>query len=271
MIPKIIHYSWFSGEEMPEPFKEMMKTWEEHLVGYSFKCWKREDLEEAGLVFAKEAAEMGKWAFAADAIRVYAVYTYGGIWLDGDVAVYKSFDPFLKYRMFIGKEHAEEFLLEGSCLHTNLLTSHCFGAEPRHPFLKDCVDYYRNRHFVRSNIMTFPEGLRMDLRPMPIMHALLAIENYGYVGHVLDVEKEEVIKEGIHVFPARYFDTPKYAGMDDVVCIHFHFHSWTPYNKGGLDLRMQERPRKKNLLYYMFTLVNRVLAKRGMQIRVISV
>ncbi len=271
MIPKIIHYSWFSGEEMPASFKEMMATWQEHLKDYTFVCWDREALEASGLLFAKEAAAARKWAFAADAIRVYAVYTQGGIWLDGDVAVYKSFDSFLHHRMFIGKEHAEEFLLEGCCQHANLLTSHCFGAEKGHPFLKECVDYYRERHFVRSENLTLPEALRMDMRPMPFIQTLIASENYGYRGPILEVGKEEVLREDIHVYPARFFDSPKYEGMDDVVCIHFHFHSWTPFNQGRLDLRMLEKPRKKNLTYYLFKWANRFLAKRGLQIKVMSI
>ena len=33
MIPKIIHYSWFSGEKMPDIFVQLMATWKEHLQG----------------------------------------------------------------------------------------------------------------------------------------------------------------------------------------------------------------------------------------------
>ena len=87
MIPKIIHYSWFSGEEMPESFIQMMDTWKKHLPDYEFKLWDRKALDEANIMFADEAISVRKWAFAADAIRVYAVYHYGGIWLDGDAAI----------------------------------------------------------------------------------------------------------------------------------------------------------------------------------------
>lgn len=270
MIPKIIHYSWFSGETMPETFVQMMDTWHKCLPDYEFRLWDAKALAEANMMFANEAASVKKWAFAADAIRAYAVYNYGGIWLDGDVAVYKSFDPFLNCRMFIGKENAESFQLDGCCENLNLLTSHCFGAEKGHPFLKDCVDYYTNRHFIQSDNQNLLQGLRYDLRCLPGIHALIATK-YGYRGRILDVNKEEVLAEDIHVYPARFFDSPKYEGMDDVVCIHFHFHSWTPYNNGGLDLRMLERPRKKDLFYYMFTFVNKILAKRGLQIRMTCV
>lgn len=34
MIPKIIHYSWFSGEEMPAAYKQMIDTWHDVLPDY---------------------------------------------------------------------------------------------------------------------------------------------------------------------------------------------------------------------------------------------
>ena len=39
----------------------------------------------------KEAYEKGKYAFVSDYVRVYALYNYGGIYLDTDVEVYKKF------------------------------------------------------------------------------------------------------------------------------------------------------------------------------------
>ena len=105
MIPKIIHYSWFSNDPMPETYLQIMEGWKKVLPDYELRLWDVKALEEANLTFANEALKARKWAFAADAIRVYAVYHDGGIWLDGDAVVYKSFNPFLNHRMFIGKEH----------------------------------------------------------------------------------------------------------------------------------------------------------------------
>ena len=270
MIPKIIHYSWFSGEEMPESFIQMMDTWKKHLPDYEFKLWDRKALDEANIMFANEAISVRKWAFAADAIRVYAVYHYGGIWLDGDAAIYQSFDPFLKFRMFIGKEHSDEFQINGRGTYVHRLTSHCFGAEKGHPFFKDCVDYYRGRHFIQSENEELPQGLRYDMRLLPSIHALLAVK-YGYKGALLDVDKEEVLEEDIHVFPPYYFDTPKYHSMDSVYCIHHCFHSWTPVPEKHLRLSDGTVCQKKNLYYYLYTWVNKLMAKRGLQIRVQSV
>lgn len=254
---------------MPDIFVQLMATWKEHLPDYEFKLWDMAALKEANITFANEAVSVRKWAFAADAIRVYAVYHYGGIWLDGDIAVYQSFDPFLNCRMFIGKENSEELQHDGSGAYLNKLTSHCFGAEKEHPFLKDCLDYYENRHFIHSEKETLPQGLRFDMRLLPSIHALLATK-YGYKGNVLDAGKEEVLNEDIHVYPSHFFDSPKYHDMKEVVCVHNCFHAWTSKNEGLLNLNM-EGVHKKNLFYYLYTWVNHVLAKRNMQIRVLSI
>ena len=270
MIPKIIHYSWFSGEEMPEPFVQMMDTWKQHLPDYEFKLWDRKALDEANIMFANEAVSVRKWAFAADAIRVYAVYHYGGIWLDGDAAIYQSFDPFLDKRMFIGREHYVECMSDNNFININTLTSHCFGAEKEHPFLKDCLEYYKDRHFITSTVESLPQSLRYDMRLLPSIQARIA-QKYGYTGNVLEANKEKVLIEDIHVYPPNYFDSPKYDDMDNVYCIHYKMGTWHPARDGnGLSFQESSK-RKRDLYYYLYTWINKLLAKRGFQIRVYSV
>lgn len=267
MIPKIVHYSWFSGEEMPVAYKQMMATWKSLLPDYEFRLWDAAALKEVNNTFANEAVSVRKWAFAADFIRVYAVYHYGGIWLDGDVVMVKSFEPFLNHRMFIGKEYYEQFSHAGGLGHFNGLTSHCFGAEPKHPFLKDCLSYYENRHFIVSDDSSLPQILKYDMRLLPVVLALLA-HKYGYVGSILNTEKEEILREDIHVYPSFYFDAPKYHTLDEVYCVHNCFGGWLPGNEGKTEFVASTKQRKKDLFYYVFTTINKILAKKGFQVRV---
>ena len=229
---------------MPESFVRMMDTWRRHLPDYEFRLWDAEALNKANLLFANEAFDQEKWAFAADAIRVYAVYTEGGIWLDGDIVVYKSFDPFLNHRMFIGKEHVIEFQHNGTNHNMSTLTSHCFGAEKGHPFMKDCVDYYKDRHFVQSQNKNLPSGARYDMRLMPSIQSLLAVK-YGYKGRITNLDEIEVLDEDIHVYPPHYFDEPRYHGMEEVVCVHCKTGSW---RTGGWNSDIEHKVfvRKKN-------------------------
>lgn len=117
----------------------MMDTWKRILPDYELRLWDGKALQEVDLPFAHEAASVGKWAFAADQLRIYAVFTYGGIWLDTDVEVFKSFDPFLEHRMFIGHEDGVAHHYSFPQQLITLLGSHCFGAEKGHPLDRKSV------------------------------------------------------------------------------------------------------------------------------------
>lgn len=270
MIPKIIHYSWFSGDPMPDKFLRVMETWKKTLPDYELRLWDANALAEANLTFANEALAARKWAFAADAIRAYAVYRDGGIWLDGDAAVYQSFDSFLNCRMFIGKEHLMEFQHDGMNHNMNVLTAHCFGAEKGHPFMKDCVDYYQNRHFVQCDSENLPQGLRYDMRLMPSVMSLLATK-YGYQGRVTNLEEVEMLDEGICVYPPYYFDEPRYHDVKDVVCVHYKFGSWRMPETWTPATDRQRLCRKKDLFYYLYTWINKFLQTKGCCLKVISI
>lgn len=56
--------------------------------------------------FRKEKEK--KYAFAADYIRLYALATEGGIYLDSDVEVLKSFNDLLHLPYFICKENSPQ-------------------------------------------------------------------------------------------------------------------------------------------------------------------
>lgn len=45
-----------------------------------------------------------KYAFVSDIVRLYALYNYGGIYLDSDIKVLKNFDDLLANRAFTGFE-----------------------------------------------------------------------------------------------------------------------------------------------------------------------
>ena len=224
MIPKIIHYCWISTEEKPELIKRCMNTWREKLPDYEFILWDaRRIAEEIKSTFVDEAIMVKKWAFAADYVRCFAVYKYGGIYLDTDVEVFKSFDDLLNNRMFIGQE---------ACVYHNngktftRLTSHCFGAEPQHPFMNLCLYYYKNRRFVRSMNWDLPDEMRYDQTLLPIIQAQL-LRYYAYKDQAYYFNVEHTISKGIKVYPSWYFDAPTTSfSMKDVYCIHHCAGSW---------------------------------------------
>ena len=139
MIPKIIHLCWLSGDEYPDNIKKCLATWSEHLGDYEIRIWTYKDLVELNSKWAMQAFEVKKYAFAADFIRLYALYNHGGIYLDSDVYVYKSFNPLLKLPYFIGEDYMHHF--EPAII----------GAEKGNTWIKMCLDYYSEKEFIKDD------------------------------------------------------------------------------------------------------------------------
>ena len=223
MIPKIIHYTWFSNDEMPLKVKECIASWKKVMPDYELRLWNMESLKEIDSVFMTEALQQKKWAYAADYVRLYAVYTYGGIYLDTDVLVYKSFDRSLNDRCFIGKESSIHFGKIGAY---QGLSSHCFGAEPEHPFLKKCMSYYKDRHFITSKDETLPNDLRMNMVTAPFIQALLA-NQIGYNWNPT-CKTLQVLENGLKIYPQYFFDPfqGKTVNRSKSYCLHLAVGGW---------------------------------------------
>lgn len=130
MIPKKIHFVWVGGNEKPKDIRRCMKTWKKHLKDYEIIEWNESNFDIGSHPFVKAAYKAKKWAYVSDYIRMYAIYNYGGIYLDTDVLVLDNFDSFLKDKVFVGYENPE------------FPFTAVFGAEKGHPFIKKLLDYY---------------------------------------------------------------------------------------------------------------------------------
>lgn len=224
MIPKKIHFTWFSDAPFPQLVKQCMSTWEKYLPDYEFVHWDMERISHIENDFLREALEQKKWAFAADFVRLYALYTEGGIYLDTDVEIYKNFDDLLNLRAFIGKENSFHVKRRRALRY---LTSHCMGAERQHPFIKSCLDYYNGRHFVLSNEEWLPESLRFDQTILPLIQLEMAkLHNYN-PSHI--VKGIQTIDSGLNIYPHDYFDCLKKTGNS--YCKHLAMGSWRNENK----------------------------------------
>lgn len=136
MIPKIIHYCWLSGDPIPDNLQKCMNTWKKNLPDYEFILWDKQRFDINSVAWVKEAYEAKKYAFAADYIRQYAVYNYGGIYMDMDVEVVRPFEELLEKSYMLGSEVALR------------IEAGIFGAEAGCKFMKWCLDFYENNHFL---------------------------------------------------------------------------------------------------------------------------
>lgn len=94
-IPKIIHSFWFSGEEKPYAYQKCVDSWQKVLPDYDIIEWNKDNYNWHKHPFVERAVELGAWAFASDYARLDVLREYGGIYLDMDVEVYKTFDDLL--------------------------------------------------------------------------------------------------------------------------------------------------------------------------------
>lgn len=211
MIPKLLHYVWLSGDPLPELLQKCRSSWEMWLPEYEWVLWDKQKIEGIDNKWLKQAVATRHYAFATDFLRVYAVYNYGGIYLDADVELTGSLEPFLKHQFFIGREY------------NNDLEPAVFGAVAGHSLLKDLLDYYRDRTFIKEN-------KQYDLRPLPLIFNEKAAR-YGFRPN----GQRQALKEEIQVYPCEYF-SPKnlyfknFTATCNTVAIHHLDGSWI--NKG---------------------------------------
>lgn len=214
MIPKIIHYCWLSDNPIPEVLDKYMMTWKLILPDYEFIKWDTKRFDISRSQWVKEAFENKKYAFAADFIRLYAVYHYGGIYLDSDVEVMKSFGDYLQLTTMIGWQQGRDGLEVAA-----------FGASKGEKWVGMCLDYYKDRPFVKAD-GTF------DLKTLPlIVEDVLATNRIELVNVKSLDEAKKIRGAAIPVFEADFF-SPK--GKDGVVrltantiTIHHFAASWT--------------------------------------------
>ena len=201
MIPKIIHYIWVGGKEKPADIKRCMDTWKKHLEGYKVIEWNESNFDIEQHPFVKAVYEAKKWAYVSDYIRAYAIYNYGGIYLDTDILLLDNFDDFLNHRAFVGFENP------------NYPFTAAFGAEKGHPLVKDMLDYYDELdtyHFDFKNNNT-------------ISVSDILINKYGCkVGNMY-----QILKEGIAVYPDTILCNPS----EKSVSIHVFTGTWLDEKK----------------------------------------
>lgn len=209
MIPKIIHYVWLGGGKMTPFISSCVDSWKNVMPDYQLKCWDENNFDIESVPWVKEAIEKKKWSLASDYIRHYAIYTEGGIYMDTDVKVFRSFDNFLSYDFFSSIEFHPTIFQHTGRLQVDLqgyphkagdsigglgILAALFGASPGNPFIKECLDFFGNRHFVRSDGSLFVENINPDIM------ATIAVK-YGF----LYKDEKQYLKNNMVLFDSSVF------------------------------------------------------------------
>lgn len=207
-----------------------MDTWRKILPDYEIKRWSTENFDIDAVPYVKQAFEARKWAFAADYIRMYALYNEGGIYLDSDVMVLKPFDDFLDNAFFSSMEyhpiHIEKHgmmqyiddngrriadrYIEGIQIQAAVM-----GAEKGCQFVGDVLEWYKDKHFIDD------EGNLMTSVISPLIYARVA-EKLGFVYKDID----QRLPGRVRIYPSETFAGNKYEATPNSYAIHMCAHSW---------------------------------------------
>lgn len=243
VIPKIIHYCWLSGEPIPQKYQECMDTWKKVMPEYEWVRWDLDRFDMRSNRWVYEAYQCKKYAFAADYIRLYAVYTMGGIYLDMDVMVLKSFDDFLDNDFFTFNEfHPKLYLMaqsknyvdkdgkriKGSHVPYFGLQAAAFGGVKGSAYIKDLMSFYENgKSFFED------DGAMCTDILAPYIYSVEA-EKWGYRYK----DRKQVLGKAT-IYPSSYFAGYTNLQTPESYAVHVCAHGWK--TKGPLLTRLKNK------------------------------
>lgn len=208
-IPKIIHYCWFGGKEKPSKIQKCIDSWHKYLNDYEFMEWNESNFNINCNKYVKQAYENKKFAYVSDYARINALYQYGGIYMDTDVMVYKSFDDLLDNKCILGFE--EE----------NYIATSFMASIPKHDLIKEFINRYEGINF-------YNDDNSLDLTTN-VQRLTDILENRGLIRN----DKYQQIDD-ISIYPQEYFSPYDYGNCirkntENTYCEHLFLVSWLPW------------------------------------------
>jgi len=237
MIPKTIHYCWFSGEKYPPKIKECIRSWKRMLPDYKLRIWDASSFVFQSIPYMKKCFEMRRWAYVADYIRLYALYTEGGIYLDSDVLVLKNFDSLLDCNAFWGIDAMDEH-------NYAFPEAAVFGAIKGFSVIKEMMDYYHNidpedissTTFARlsnvwddENRSIYNADGKLQLVTAPVaMESIL--KKYGYQ----QTNRNQILDNDIRIWAEPIIQNHNKVDTPETIAHHLNASSWFFTDRGPL-------------------------------------
>jgi mannosyltransferase OCH1-like enzyme len=192
---------------MPELALKCIESWHKFMPDYQYKLWNEDNFDIESVPYVKEAYESRKFAFVTDYVRLYALFTEGGIYMDTDVEVLKPYDDLLSLPGFTGYE-GSKFMPP---------VTGTMASEPGNAWVKVQLEAYDSLHFIR------PDGT-LDTTTNTIR-----ISEIMKKGGFIQNGKKQVYKD-MHIFPVEYFcprqTTGEYLLTENTYCDHHFMGSW---------------------------------------------
>ena len=212
MIPKTIHYCWFGSGEMPQMAKDCIASWRVFMPDWEYKLWTEDNFDINSVPYTKEAYEAKKYAFVSDYVRLWALEREGGLYLDTDVLVFRSFDDLLENKAFAGFEGSKHQPI-GTCV---------MASEPHGTWVAKMLEAYNGRHFIVNGVPDLTTNVQF-------LTGIMASKGFRQDGSEQDCH-------GLHVYPVDYFSprhtTGEYIRTGNTYSEHKGLASWSNHAKG---------------------------------------
>lgn len=225
-IPKIIHSFWFSGDEKPYAYQKCIDTWHEKLSDYRIIEWNMENYDGNNHCFFQSALEKRAWAYASDYARLDVLNKFGGIYLDMDVEVFRSFDDLLCNKTILSF---------GNNVCINLAV---MGAQKNNSLIKKMLELYDTVE---------PPKERNDF--IKFFQPVFVRDTLAEHGIKMDGTTQRV--KDVTVFSKEYFmpmDAIMYRDFEKTehtYCVHYDNFGWS-FSK---DNKKEKKKRDNNLLW----------------------
>ncbi|OME82137.1 hypothetical protein BK120_15815 [Paenibacillus sp. FSL A5-0031] len=222
-IPKVIHYCWFGNNPLPELAIKCINSWKTYMPDYEIIRWDENNFNVNSNLYVMQAYESKKFAFVSDYVRLYALYNYGGIYLDTDVEVIKPLDQFLNNEAFSGFEDHQS------------ITTGVIGSTKGNEIINIFLDYYSQRGFVRQ------DGSLDTTTNVKIITDICL--KYGFIK-----DNNYQIVNGYTIYPKTVFCPLNWNSNDTDISnethtIHYFAGSWHSE---------KEKNRKKSIIWKLF-------------------
>lgn len=206
MIPKIIHYCWFGRGEKPELAIKCIESWKKYLPEYKIIEWNEDNFDLDQYPYARQAYDARKFAFVTDVVRLYAIYSQGGVYMDTDVEILQPIDSLLKYEAVSGFESSNQ-------IPTGLMAS-----EKGSPIMGELLQDYRTRSFIN------PDGSLNTTTN--VIYITETLKKYGLV-----LNNQFQTCNGFTFFPSEYLcpksiKDGKIYLTENTLAIHHFAGSW---------------------------------------------
>ena len=210
-IPKIIHYCWVGGNPKPQSVLYCIESWKKFCPDYEIKEWNESNYDFTQNKYMQQAYEAKKWGFVPDYARLDIIYKYGGIYLDTDVEMVRSFDELLNQEGFMGFENTGDGEFFVNC-------GHGFGAVPHNEVVRQARDLYDHLSFLN-------EDGSLNLLPSPYF-TTQALRQFGLKQENSDQKLSHMMVYTSDVLCPKNFRTGKIHRTSRTVSIHHFAASW---------------------------------------------